>query len=1355
MAVNQQVTPETAELFGFLSPSSKAALSVAEAARGLTDENAIEIAHLLYGLYQKDSGPTRGAFNAASINNENLRDALGLTRLDPTAVRRKTTELTAMPGLAPHSQKAIEEANRIRLQRGDNQIRSRHLLAGSLSVTECSLVRELLTEHRVSFDLDAFEKQEKEREEQKAAPRVAVAGDPIRIATVGETEIFLQETGTPLRLPVDAFGLFVDKDYPQNILPNESLRSELSEERWSQLQETISSSESRFETSPWGFSVGVVDTPSALVASGLPSHFIVARARDYTSLVACAKAIIWRAAKERLSKIALPLNPRTGASLGTEDAQLETIKFLLLEREFGRLTSITLTTRESGQAEELARQARESEERWFWESISTHARNVFEWAAAVAGRHNARPGEGPGVQREISALQLLSGLMFITDDGKRPAISEFLLDLLGSGLPSQPDIEETDAVARLVSLFQVPPTVSPETLSNFPAMEPDCRRALEIGLRIKPLGRSGVHARDLTAALLLRTEPSRDAIVARELSDLGLELSNPSQRFLSYIERQFPNELEHWKAVLSRGLELVMPSRATMDNDEVRGKIKAEDDLLNVNQEVDRFARLLVASDVKPPISLGLFGNWGSGKSFFMGLLKTRIEELSSDNTYVANVAQIDFNAWHYVDTNLWASLAVRIFDGLARELGFDTKTDIDEARKALHREIHSSKRGREQAVQQQEAAKEKRADAGEELQKLQTTRAKVASDKLSKRLLRVWNAARTDPQFNDEKKEIDKIAKQLGLSTALTSAQDASRLIEELRSIGRQSGGLAAAVSARFRDSKTAVISITAIILVVAAAVGFGFVVESLRESSDWIRQTIPQASAGIVQVATILSTGAAWASRRVASVSQGLRKLETLQQKFQNLEATTPLSEDEQKIQKQIDEYDAEIQRINESISEADRRIAVAEAELQRIDQGGLVYDFLKDRKQSSRYLDQLGLISTIRGDFERLGELLEDLRKNGKKPIDRIILYIDDLDRCQPDQVVEVLQAVHLILAFDLFSVVVGVDARWLERSLYRTYVGRTSAGAGVAGSRAGTQAFSPQNYLEKIFQIPYSLQDMTETGFKQLVGKLITSRTDYQRLAEAEQQRKREEEQRKRIEESKEESRLKLRKDEPGEEVLINKSDNQETNGLKGQSESNANGKADEESSSEQIQADKGTQQQADAAEQKEAIDALFLEDWEEDYLQLLYAFIPTPRLVKRFVNVYRLLRVTATQTDFNRFVGNKSRGDYQAALVLLAINIGYPTIGGQLLKLLCRRPARGTWNDFLKQIDPDTEVTDREDWAKPIQWSHEQQREFRTIKKHLKKLQDERGTIESLDSYIRWSNEVGRYSFQWHISADET
>ena len=50
-----------------------------------------------------------------------------------------------------------------------------------------------------------------------------------------------------------------------------------------------------------------------------------------------------------------------------------------------------------------------------------------------------------------------------------------------------------------------------------------------------------------------------------------------------------------------------------------------------------------------------------------------------------------------------------------------------------------------------------------------------------------------------------------------------------------------------------------------------------------------------------------------------------------------------------------------------------------------------------------------------------------------IDRIVLYIDDLDRCPPRRVVEMLEAIHLLLAVRLFVVVVAVDPRWLLRAI----------------------------------------------------------------------------------------------------------------------------------------------------------------------------------------------------------------------------------------------------------------------------------------------------------------------------------
>jgi KAP family P-loop domain len=92
-----------------------------------------------------------------------------------------------------------------------------------------------------------------------------------------------------------------------------------------------------------------------------------------------------------------------------------------------------------------------------------------------------------------------------------------------------------------------------------------------------------------------------------------------------------------------------------------------------------------------------------------------------------------------------------------------------------------------------------------------------------------------------------------------------------------------------------------------------------------------------------------------------------------------------------------------------------------------------------------------------------------------IERIILYIDDLDRCPEDKVVDVLLAIHLLLAFRLFVVVVGVDSRWLLHSLrLNSDVFEENANA-LQTDRAHWQS-TPLNYLEKIFQIPFALQPM---------------------------------------------------------------------------------------------------------------------------------------------------------------------------------------------------------------------------------------------------------------------------------------
>jgi len=94
-------------------------------------------------------------------------------------------------------------------------------------------------------------------------------------------------------------------------------------------------------------------------------------------------------------------------------------------------------------------------------------------------------------------------------------------------------------------------------------------------------------------------------------------------------------------------------------------------DSLGATREAEAFAALAISQKLTPPLAVGVFGDWGSGKSFFMRLVYDRIEAANkapketASKKLLRDVVQIRFNAWHYVESNLWASLVDHIFSEL------------------------------------------------------------------------------------------------------------------------------------------------------------------------------------------------------------------------------------------------------------------------------------------------------------------------------------------------------------------------------------------------------------------------------------------------------------------------------------------------------------------------------------------------------------------------------------------------------------------------------------------------------------------------------------------------------------------
>jgi len=109
----------------------------------------------------------------------------------------------------------------------------------------------------------------------------------------------------------------------------------------------------------------------------------------------------------------------------------------------------------------------------------------------------------------------------------------------------------------------------------------------------------------------------------------------------------------------------------------------------------------------------------------------------------------------------------------------------------------------------------------------------------------------------------------------------------------------------------------------------------------------------------------------------------------------------------------------------------------------------------------------------------------RSNTPAPLlNRIILYIDDLDRCKVETVIKVLEVVHLLLAFPLFVCVVAVDPRWIEHCLREknVHLFRDDKDGDDAHVTVG-------DYLEKIFQIPIWMQPIEHRQRASLVKSLL--------------------------------------------------------------------------------------------------------------------------------------------------------------------------------------------------------------------------------------------------------------------------
>lgn len=113
----------------------------------------------------------------------------------------------------------------------------------------------------------------------------------------------------------------------------------------------------------------------------------------------------------------------------------------------------------------------------------------------------------------------------------------------------------------------------------------------------------------------------------------------------------------------------------------------------------------------------------------------------------------------------------------------------------------------------------------------------------------------------------------------------------------------------------------------------------------------------------------------------------------------------------------------------------------------------EFIKDAPESSDYLPEH--IHAFREEFKELLEAVD---------IDKLVVIVDDLDRCLPKTAIATLEAIRLFLFVERTAFVIGADELMIEYAVREHFPDLPPSAGPVSYAR---------NYLEKLIQVPFRI------------------------------------------------------------------------------------------------------------------------------------------------------------------------------------------------------------------------------------------------------------------------------------------
>ncbi len=497
-------------------------------------------------------------------------------------------------------------------------------------------------------------------------------------------------------------------------------------------------------------------------------------------------------------------------------------------------------------------------------------------------------------------------------------------------------------------------------------------------------------------------------------------------------------------------------------------------------------------------------------------------------NRYVGHIYQIKFDAWTYAKSNLWASLMQTIFFELDRQISLEHQIDTalkranpkttpldsqngtiwqalyevsDEDREwflknvltdqtfneweKLSKENSSSEKlwelfgnSQKEAIADLEALKSTLQETKENLQKKPVeilndhVKRKAFFDTASQKAIAILQK-RLGKNFTDEiKKDLEqKLTKIQDTTTDLNQFYDLVK--DDIETVLEKKE---TQIDIQFIKEFTVknylfiLICLSFILLAIFIPIALP---ESIKNNlvAQIISATTPLVAA-IPFAKTTIQRGRKLYNQIKLEVSDFTHKLEN-------------------NIQNQID-TDKDLLALKTKITELEKEVKNKSADIPTNTYASIT-DFVKDRVQKGGYQEHLGMMHQVKEDLSMLSKRLlpppadskeyatkvKQLAEVFPRGSARVVLYIDDLDRCPPKTVVEVLEAVQLLVKNPLFIAVLAIDERYITRALADHY-------KGVLPLKGRPSA---SDYLEKIIQIPYRIRPISEQALRQYLRAQI--------------------------------------------------------------------------------------------------------------------------------------------------------------------------------------------------------------------------------------------------------------------------